>query len=346
MNIKKGAVIGFGTIAQGHLAAYRDMTELSITAIVDSSPARLELAKLAAPDVEVFDTMAGLFSRHKLDFIDICVPPNIHKEFICSGLLNDCHVMCEKPFLLSSADYKDVLSLSKSVNKTVYPCHNYKFSPVLSLAKKLVSCEQFGQVVTGHFRTLRSGHAVGVPEWKPDWRRSADISGGGILRDHGTHSVYMACRMCGQIPRAVSCIIGNLQADKYSTEDTALLTMYFDDNIQFSINLSWATGFRNTFYSIVGTKESIVIEDDDFIRTTKDGNIVRQILSSEFNDPSHSSWYRNLLVDFTDLMAHPDRQLLLLEEALVTTLVIERSYISAREKGIVVELPDISRFFE
>lgn len=339
-----GTLFGFGTIAQGHLSAYGKMKELSITAIVEPSPERRTIAGKLLPGTEIFATADELFSQHKPDFIDICSPPSTHFEYISAGLLNGCHVLCEKPFLLSVEHYREIMNLNKNLNKIIYPCHNYKFSPVLKLAKEIVSSEQFGQFVGGHFRTLRAGHARGIAEWYPDWRRDRLFSGGGILRDHGTHSIYIACELCGRLPRAVSCLVGNLgNSNKYSeTEDTALLTMHFDGFIEFHINLSWTAGGRNSYYSLLGSKENIIIQDDDVIRTLHDGSITRQYLLSEFNDSSHKSWFQDMFLDFLNVVENPERQTALLQEALITTLVIEQAYLSAQEGGRLIELPNFS----
>lgn len=339
----KGSLIGFGTIAQGHLSAYLKSSKLSIAAVVDPSPERRQQAQQLIPNIKTFGSLDELFSEQRLDFIDICSPPNTHYEYISAGLSNDCHILCEKPFLLNGGQYADILNLMKCGDKVIYPCHNYKFSPILKLTKEIVSSEQFGQIVGGYFRTIRSGHAVGVSEWKPHWRRDSDISGGGILRDHGTHSIYIARQMCGKNPRAVSCITGCLHDDKFGTnEDTAMLTMYFDDNIQFAINLTWASSFRNSYYSIIGSKGNIIVEDDNLLLTTKEGGVSQQSLISEFNDSSHKSWFQDMLIDFTDVVENQNHQTqsALLEEAYITTVVVESAYLSSQQKGKLVELPD------
>ncbi len=341
----QGALIGFGTIAAGHMDAYSKMKakNLGITAVVDSSLERRRV-KIISPGVRTYESIAEMFSYEKIDFIDICTPPHTHFDYICAGLNNNCHVICEKPLLLSTEQYKEILSLVKSGSKIVYPSHNYKFAPILRFIKKIVESEQFGQIVNGHFRTLRSGHAIGVPEWDPHWRRNPKISGGGIVRDHGPHSIYVACDICGQFPIAVSCITGNLKIDQYKdTEDTALLTLHFGDSFQFTIDLSWAASFRNTYYAISGSTENIIVENDQLIRTAKNGKVDRQSISSEFNDPSHKAWFQDMFLDFIDTVANPDKQMPLLKEAFITALVIEQAYISAKQGGKLVNLPPISQ---
>lgn len=336
----QGTLIGFGTIGMGHLDTYQRMKDMTITAVVDTEPERCKQVVAKYPQIRTYENFQTMLANEAIDFIDICSPPHTHLDYIHEGLTNQCHVLCEKPLLLSVLDYRGILSLINKVNRVLYPCHNYKFAPVLRMLRDTVQTENFGQIIGGHFRTLRQGHAVGVPEWNPHWRRNSAISGGGILRDHGTHSIYLACHLCGQVPRAVSCLTGNLQSDEYcDTEDTGLMTLHFDNDMRFIIDLSWAAGFRKSCYAVYGSAENMIIENDEFCHTTLSGDVIRQTLISEFDDPSHQTWFMNMFEDFIDVIATPNRQLSLLQEALITSLVIEQAYESANQGGKVIDVP-------
>lgn len=339
----KGALIGFGTIANGHFSAYQRVTGVSIVGVVDPVPARRDKAKELDKNLVVYENIESLFSKENVDFIDICSPPHTHLGYIHAGIKNGCHVLCEKPFLCASKDYKGLLTLAKNNKLTLYPCHNYKFAPVLMEIHSRIHSKNFGQIINGHFRTLRSGNAVGVPEWNPNWRRSQDISCGGILRDHGTHSIYMAIHLTGDVPTAVSCLTGNLLKDSYKeNEDTALLTLYFKNNRYFTIDLSWAASFRHSYYSIIGTKGIINVGDNEMAFTTPEGELIEKIISSEFNDPTHKDWFVDVIYDFLETVKSLNRQTSLLTEALTTTIVIEKAYESAKLGGVKINLPKIS----
>jgi len=336
----QGAIIGYGTIGMGHLAAYEQMQDLSITAIVDPVLERREQAANRYPKMRIFETIENMMDDADIEFIDICSPPNTHYNYIHQGLANQYHVLCEKPFLLSAKDYKGILSLINTTKRVLYPCHNYKFAPILQLIMDATKTNSFGQIISGHFRTLRFGHALGVPEWNPNWRRESAISGGGILRDHGPHSIYMAYHIVGQVPKSVSCLLGNFLKNGYQdTEDTVLMTLNFNENLSFTINLSWAANFRNSYYAIFGTNENIIVENDDLYQTTGNSRVIRRSLVSEFDDPSHKLWFAHMFKDFLGTVTSPEHQWSLLQEALITSLVVESAYESAKQGGIHVEIP-------
>lgn len=336
----QGALVGFGTIAIGHLAAYQQMCGVTITAIVDPVLERRKQAAAKHPTIHTYETINALMTNEVVDFIDICSPPHTHLDYIRAALASNCHVLCEKPLLLSVQDYRGILQLINKASRVLYPCHNYKFAPIIQLMKNTAQGNEFGQITGGHFRTLRFGHAIGVPEWNPHWRRNSTISGGGILRDHGTHSIYIATHLCRQIPRSVSCLMGNLKKDRYhDTEDTVLMTLHFGEGVRFIIDLSWASSFRSSYYAVYGATENVFVENDELYHKTRSGDLVRQSLVSEFDDPSHKTWFIDMFADFTDVIAKPDRQLPLLQEALMTSLVIERAYESGKQDGVWVDVP-------
>jgi predicted dehydrogenase len=337
-----GAIIGFGKIAEGHLAAYRGIKNLSIVAVVDPVTARRDVASRKIPEARTYDHIEELFQKESLDFIDICSPPVFHNNYIRLGLSHQCHVLCEKPLVLSPNQLCGIMSLLRTSSCILYPGHNYKFSPGLKHLFQIANSDQIGDLSEGFFRTLRCGHARGVPEWQPDWRRNPNVAGGGILLDHGTHSIYLAYRICGTWPSSVSCLAGNFGQDGFfGTEDTVIMTVDFS-GIRFRIDLSWGSGFRNSYYSLAGSQGVAALENNHLRHTNKEGKFVSTTLFSEFDDPSHQTWFRDMLFDFIDAIANPDRQGALISEAFVASLVVHCAYRSAQACGTWVTIPSIS----
>lgn len=334
----KGAIVGFGTIAMGHTVGYSKVDGLDIVAVVDPSPGRRAHATRHF-GFRSYLTFQEMLDHEDLDFIDVCAPPSAHVDYIRIAMANGLHVLCEKPLALpSDHGYDELLAEIRSSEKVVYPCHNYKFAPILKLMESIVRQPQFGNVLSAKFRTQRSGHAVGVAEWEPHWRRYPALSGGGILRDHGPHSIYLAAHLTGRSPVAVSCLTGNLRGDKFvDTEDTALLTIRCEDNVQIMLDLTWSAGFRNSYYAIVGSNGSVTVENDD-VSYAVGGELVRTVLPSDFDDPSHSDWFSQVFLDFLDKVAHPETADELLQEAIMTCVVIDSAYESASVGGLWVDV--------
>jgi predicted dehydrogenase len=334
----RGAIVGFGTIAMGHMAGYGHVDDLSVVAAVDVSPARRRYAETTF-GIPTYATIADLAAHERLDFVDICTPPSTHGEYGVFGLVHGWHVLCEKPvFLPSGTGYETLMNTIWDSDRVFYPCHVYKFAPILDAVKELTRAPGFGSVLGADFRTLRCGHAVGVPEWRPHWRREREISLGGILRDHGPHSIYLAMDLTGRTPESVSCLMGGLREEDHSgTEDTVLLRMRCEDRVEITLTLSWAADYRSTTYSIAGESGFVLVDGDDLL-CTSNGNVLRSVIESGFDDPSHKDWFVHMLLDFAKATADPGRQTALIREALVTAFVIEAAYESAARSGHWVDV--------
>lgn len=328
-----GALVGYGTIAAGHHDAYLRMRDLRIVAVVDAVERRRDAAKQRDRHVRVYSSLPELLDRERIDFVDICSPPSCHLEHQLRALEASCHVLCEKPFLLDPDDFRRVLPQVDRGAPFLYPSHNYKFSPALQHLREQVHSADFGEILSGHFRTLRNGHARGVPDWKPDWRRMPEYAGGGILRDHGTHSIYLACQLSQQDLQSVSCTLGNVRDDGFrDTEDTAALVLEFAGGLEIRIDLTWASNRRSTSYAVSGAKQSIIIENDNVLLTGL-GETTNRRFASEFDDPSHKAWFGPMFHDFLDSIGDVRKQSSLLAEAWTTSAAVAAAYVSASRGG-------------
>lgn len=338
----KGAIIGFGLIGTGHLEGIRQCDELSVTSIVDVSPQRRRIAEEYF-GLTAYPTFEQLVGSQDLDFIDICTPPSTHAIYSAQALDAGFHTLCEKPvFLPDQSGYQNQISKIESSKKIFYPCHVYKFSPILAEVLKIIQDGKLGKIVRADFKTLRLGHALGVEDWDPNWRRKLSISKGGILRDHGPHSIYSAMHLTNSVPLSISCIAGHFGNSFPETEDTAIVRMKCTNDVEVSFTLSWSASHRNTCYSISGTRGSIMVDDDE-LTYASDGKVTKKVIKSDFNDPSHKSWFRDMFLDFKDLVKNPIRRVPLIIESLVTSAAIDAAYNSSSQSGKWINL-DIPKY--
>jgi len=329
----KGAIIGFGNIAEGHLSAYNLINGIKIISVLDISEKRLEYAKELISDVQCYTSFIDMVKKEKLDFVDICTPPNVRFAYMKKSLKCHLHVIGEKPFLLHLKEYQILSSIAQKNKLILFPCHNYRYAPVIRYAKQIIMNKNFGNLINGYFKTMRIGHALGNLEWKPNWRRDKIISGGGILQDHGPHSFYVASYLIGKKPMMISAVLGKMKYDKYKTEDTAIIKLQYEDDLIINLDLSWNSSKRDTFYHLFGSKESLLIDSDKVTHYLNDGSVKKEIYLSEFNDPLHRSWFIDVILDFKDSIANLKFRNDLLEESYLSTELISKAYESARENG-------------
>lgn len=327
---RSGVLVGFGVVAAGHLEGYTRTTGLDIRAVVDCEPRRRRAALAALPDIEVYATLADALDSLDVSFVDVCTPPSSHLGLILEALSRDVPVICEKPLLLGSHEVPALLAALEASSAWVHPCHNYRFAPGVQALSAAMHAHG-GEFVRGHFRTIRPRHAQGVPEWNADWRRHPQISGGGILRDHGPHSVYLAQLLICAKTTGVSCVAeGDAQGRWPGSEDDAFLILHSSSGA-IEIELSWRGSVRETVYEVETTAGSFRLEGD-VLHCVVGGLITSTIIDSGFDDPSHGSWFGEVFADFERVLDGMDPSPGL-DDALSVLAVMDAAYKSASQGG-------------
>ena len=324
----KGAIAGFGFISgKGHFPAYQQRDDVEIVAIADVCPARLEVARKAAPGARLYATCDELLEKETaLDFIDISTPPVDHTRIALQALARGLHVLCEKPLTTSVAEAQKLVDAARAHGRVVFPAHNYKHAPVVKFALETIRSGKIGTVRAVTLNTFRTTHAKGVPEWRTNWRRDRKTSGGGIAMDHGSHSFYLTFAWLGSLPTHVTAKTLTLDR-QYDTEDNLNCVLTFPNGYAHAF-LTWTAGVRKVVYSLQGTKGALVIDDDDWELTSggPEARTETGIIESDWMDASHTKWFNSLFDQFKDAIASRDFVGRELREAVACIQLIETCY--------------------
>lgn len=333
----RGLLIGCGLIAEGHLDGYDRVDELMIATVIEPSTRRRDYARAVLPGAEVVASLDDVdLSAH--DFVDICSPPSTHLQYARRALSEGLPTLCEKPLVLDLTELAALVDAEQRSGGLVYPCHNYAFAPSMQrLFELLTSFRDDDGVTRGHFRTLRIGHALGVADWYPDWRRDSEIGGGGILQDHGPHSIYIAMRAMGSRVVAVRCQTMTPTSGPFqSTEDLAKLDLHFECGGVVTVELDWGSASRQSSYFFDGPWGYLRLIDDRLVGQT--GVLtIREEIESNFNDPRHGTWFEAVLRHFRASWDDPSLAGSLRSEASEVVCIIAAAYRSSATGGVLLE---------
>jgi predicted dehydrogenase len=253
----KGAIIGTGKIAvTGHMPAYLTKSlreKVKIEACADTH--KLSRAGFARqfPDIPVYTSLDEVLRNHEIDFVDICVPPIYHTEYIERAVANNLSILCEKPFTSSDSDAEDLRKLLLNSGKTFIPCHQYRYSPIWSSFKNVIDVNTGKWLL--QFNVCRLQADNGFNPDNPTWRTDKHLSGGGILADTGIHYIYLSTWLLGK-PYSVTARIFNIKKTGYSVEDTVIVSINCEKGVS-QINLTWAADKRFNSAMLVNESASV-----------------------------------------------------------------------------------------
>lgn len=318
--VLRGAIIGFGEVARnGHCPAYADSREAKIVAVVDRTEERRQAAREALPGVATFTTMAELAAGPEIDFVDICTPPALHGEPMLDALARGWNVLCEKPLLLDLAELERARSLARERRRAIVPVHNWKYAPIVRRATEVLRSGAIGPLREVNIETLRiQDCAVADPD-HPNWRRDPAIAGGGVLMDHGWHSVYLARHWFGEVPSEVHAALH--RPTPKEVEDEATLTLVFPSG-RAQIFITWRADVRRNTMRLSGGQGEIAIEDD----TLRIGGESIPFESGLSAGSHHADWFAAMLPDVIAAFRNPEAALESFDEAALCLSVIRQAY--------------------
>lgn len=181
------AVIGLGMVADGHLAAYREVPEVQIVAVVDP---RVERTREVAARLGVrgFHSCEEML-RHLRPTIG-CILSTVASHRENTELLANAgvHVLCEKP-MTNNLDDARAMALACQRNGVQFMYgSSYRFLPTIARARELIASGAIGRIMLIEERGVTgSGADQFTPMSSAHYPHGTPGGGGFGIVDHGIH---------------------------------------------------------------------------------------------------------------------------------------------------------------
>ena len=92
---------------------------LTLTAVCDTNPERIDAARELAPDLTGFTDAEEMLDSGLLDLVVVSTPPNSHHDWAMKALERDLHVVLEKPMALTADECDAALAFAADKGKTL-----------------------------------------------------------------------------------------------------------------------------------------------------------------------------------------------------------------------------------
>ena len=132
-----------------------------------------------------------------VEVVDIAVPNDMHAEIAIAAAEAGKHVLCEKPLARTADEARAMRDAVVRAGVTHMVAFNYRRTPAVALARKLVD--------DGTIGAIRNFRGTYLQDWSNDpdlplsWRFRRDVAGSGALGDIGTHVIDFARYLAGEI---------------------------------------------------------------------------------------------------------------------------------------------------
>lgn len=201
-------MIGYKFMGKAHSNAYRslpmffpDALKPEMVAICGRNVSAVQAAADQLGWSESVTDWKELVNREDIDLIDINAPSDAHKEIAIAAAKAGKHIFCEKPLALTLADGREMLQAAEEAGVTHMVGFNYRFSPAVRLAKKLVESGRLGQIY--HFRAWFLQDWIMDPQFPLVWRLQKEVAGSGSHGDLGAHLIDLAHYLVGDMQEVI-----------------------------------------------------------------------------------------------------------------------------------------------
>jgi scyllo-inositol 2-dehydrogenase (NADP+) len=192
----KTGVVGFGVAAQYmHLPFIITNPAFQLQSILQRHG---DSAKEKYPAVQIVRSLDDMLKIDDLEFVVITTPNDSHFDYASRALKAGKHVVVEKPFTITSADAKSLITLAKNKNRVLSVYQNRRYVSDFLTIRQLLEENKLGPVVEfeAHYDRYR-------PELRPNAWREENEPGSGILYDLGAHIIDQAFCLFG-LPKFVT----------------------------------------------------------------------------------------------------------------------------------------------
>lgn len=190
-------VVGVGSIADMHLAAYAAHPDVRLVGVHDVNQDRSTQKAQTFGAARVHRTLADLLGDPDIDAVSICTWNDSHAELAIAALDAGKHVLVEKPL---SRDVTEAQALVEAVKRnTTHLQVGFvrRFGANAKALKAFVDADMLGEVYHARATNIRR---VGNPG---GWFADPARSGGGPLIDIGVHVLDLCWYFMGT-PKAVT----------------------------------------------------------------------------------------------------------------------------------------------
>lgn len=238
----KAAILGFGGIGHFHATNYIGQQDVELVAVADMVPEQLEVAvaeinlgssgesNLGA--LRKYTSYEALIKNERLDFIDICVPTDLHSKYAVKALKAGLPVLSEKPMGRTLAQADAMIRASEASGNLLMIGQCLRFWPCYEALKAAYDGRKYGRLLR-----LSMTRNSGLPHGRDNWFRDGKRSGGALLDMH-IHDTDFVNHLLG-VPDAVA----TFGCTHYTGAiDDAVTNYIYEGGPLVSAETSWSHG--------------------------------------------------------------------------------------------------------
>jgi predicted dehydrogenase len=231
---------------------FLEVPDVTLVAVADRDPTRLEFVQIRHPHVEHFLTdMTPMFDLD-LDAVVISTPPETHHAIAMQCLKQGLDVLVEKPLATDSREALELVELAEANDRVLLVGHIGVYSPAVRALKEMIEGGELGEI--RYVDAVRTGLGMFHPSLNVVW-------------DLAPHDVSILLYLLGRSAESVS--TRGVGCVREGVEDVAYMTVMFEDGILAHSRMSWLDPAKTRRLTVIGSEKMVVYDDLESLEKLK-----------------------------------------------------------------------------
>ena len=160
-------LVGCGHIMPAHVSAWQSARGARLLGFHDRDPAKTAATAAAHPGTRAFESLDAMLDHCEL--VDLCTPPQAHREGALAAIRRGRHVFVEKPAFDTVAAWEEVRDAAERADVRLCVSHQHKYDLHTQKALRWVAEGRIGPVIDVSFDFLVDPHSDDPLESRVPW---------------------------------------------------------------------------------------------------------------------------------------------------------------------------------
>ena len=350
MSALRVGVIGIGNIGTSHAQciAQGQISGLTLTAVCDHEPSRLEWCRDHFPGVSCFSNCQELIKEKKVDAVVIAVPHPLHGDIAMAALKNGLHVLVEKPVDITVTKAEKLNACARECGRVFAVMFNQRTNGLYAKARQIVREGRLGElkrsvwIITNWYRTQ---HYYDSGNWRATWAGE----GGGVLLNQAPHNLDLWQWICG-MPSEITAFCDVAKYHRIEVEDDVTIFARYTNGATGVFMSSTGEYPGTNRLEISGTLGKLVLENGvlkwwklpeserEICFQSKESFPNEKCMYTEFTSEEGGS-HSKILQNFADAILLGKPLLSPGQEGIHELMISNAAYLSSWKGSISVSLP-------
>jgi predicted dehydrogenase len=240
------AIVGCGYWGPNLARVFSQVKGSRLHTCCDLDKSRLDKIKSNYPYINTTTDFDEVIKNKEIDAIVLAVPVEYHHPLAKKTLMNDKHVLIEKPMTKTVEEAQELIDLAKQKKKVLMVGYTFEYAPAIRKIKNIVKNGELGEIyyITTNWLNL------GILQ--------PDVN---VIFDLATHLFTAINYITGLSPISIRAIGQSYIRD--NNEEMAAVFLKYPKKIVATVNVSWLEPCKVRRMTIVGSKKMLVFDLQD-----------------------------------------------------------------------------------